>query len=109
MKTEAGTFSVNSSSATILLNDTSFNVKGLFLQTTSPAITGRIATGFTDGVTNRSGPPRSTTYCLTAYSGTTRKVACRSVAGGFSTPGEFTLAFDDFDPAIPFDFIVYGD
>lgn len=109
MKTETGQFLPNSNSVTVLLNDSTMNVKGLFLQVASSSITGSVITGFTDGIKNRSGAPRSTTYCIQAYSGTTLKVAGKSVTGSFSAPGEFTLSFPTFDGLTYIDFMAVGD
>lgn len=109
MKSEVGSFVPNSNSVTVLLNDATLNVKGIFLQVASTSLTGSVITGFTDGVENRSGAPRSTTYCIQGYSGTTLKVAGKSVAGGLSTPGEFTLSFPVFDGLTKIDFTVVGD
>lgn len=109
MKVEVGSFAANSSSVTVLLNDSTLTVKGIVFLNSGSTVSGKVVTGFTDGTTNRSGSPRSTTYCVQAYGGTTQKVAGKSVSGSFSTPGEFTLAFDKFDAAYPIDFMVYGD
>lgn len=122
MKSEAGTFTPNSSSVTVLLNDNTLNVKALFLQIGKNTAVGEGSTGFTDGVTNRSksilinsasrSSRRSTTHCITHYdyiSSTVQAViAGRAVSGSFSTPGQFTLPFDIYS-AIPIDYIVIGD
>lgn len=109
MKVETGQFLPNSTSVTVLLNDSTLNVKGLFLQVASSSIGGGVITGFTDGVKNRSGAPRSTTYCIQVYSGTTLKVAGKSTTGSFSTQGEFTLSFPTYDGLTYVDFTVVGD
>lgn len=124
MKVETGTFSVNSSSATILLEDDTINIKGIFFQIGADSTTvAEESSGFTDGTRNRAKSTlvtsskreskRSTTYCITHYrdvSGTTtRKIAGKIAAGGLSTPGEFAMTFDNYDVNIPIDFTVVGD
>ncbi len=124
MKTEVGTFSLNSSSATILLEDDTLNIKGIYFQvSTNSTTTSEESSGFTDGVRNRSKSTlvsstlreskRSSTYCITHYkdvSGTaTRKIASKVAANGLDTPGEFSLDSDNYDATISIDYWVVGD
>lgn len=109
MKTEVGTFSAGSNNVTVFLNDTTLNVKGIFLQISPLGITSNPTTGFGDGITNRSGCPLDMTYCITAYSGTTNKLAGKTTSTSFSTPGQFSMYFFHYDPSYNIDFMVVGD
>lgn len=123
MKIEVGSFTPNSSTVIVGLNDAALNVKGVYLQIApNSTTTAEESTGFTDGANSRSKSSlvvgtkkeskRSTTYAITHYqdvSGvTTRKIAGKPAVGAFSTPGEFTLTFDNY-AAISIDFMVIGD
>jgi hypothetical protein len=102
MKTEVGSFSANSSSVTVLLNDGTLNVKGIYFLFPN-------GSGFTDGITNRSmqGSNKSTTYCIDCYNGATLQDA--AYATSLSTAGEFTLHFDNYLATVPIYFMVVGD
>lgn len=123
MKTESKSFTPNSSTVVVSLDDPTINVKALFLQVAINSTTSaEESTGFTDGVNARSKSSlvagskkeskRSTTYAITHYqdvSGTvTRKIAGKPAAGAFGTTGEFTLTFDNY-ASIPIDYMVIGD
>lgn len=124
IKVETGTFSINTSSATILLSDDTLNIKGIYFQiSTNSTTTAEESTGFTDGARNRAKSTlvssslkeskRSNVYCITHYkdvSGTaTRKVAAKIPSGGLSTPGEFVIDSDNYDATISIDYMVVGD
>lgn len=122
MKTEVGTLTADNSDVTVILEDDTLNIRGICFEV-SPNSTsvGEASTGFSDGTRNRSKSllvtstkresKRSSTYAITHYkdvSGTTT----RKIAGYItyiSTPGEFTLHFDNYDTAYPIDYFVLGD
>lgn len=103
MKCEVGSFSANSNNVTILLNDSSLNVKGISF------IVPNGGSGFTDGTTNRAmqGTNKSTTYCVNCYNGATLQLA--AYATSLSTAGQFSLHFDNYLVTVPVYFMVYGD
>lgn len=103
MKTEVGSFSANSSGATILLNDSTLNIKGIMFTVPNSG------TGFSDGTRNRSmqGTNKSTTYSVLSYNGTTVQLA--GYITDISTAGQFSLHFDNYLATVPIYFIVYGD
>lgn len=123
MKVEVNTFSLNNSSATILLEDDTINIKGIYFQVAPTSSTGESSTGFTDGTRNRAKSLlvtstqrksyRSNNYCITHYKEVggvpTCKVAAKIATGGLSTPGEFELTVDYFDATINIDYMVIGD
>ncbi len=124
MKIATKSFTPNSTNVTVLLDDDTLVVKGLFLQISPDSTTrGESSTGFTDGTNARSKSllitsskresKRSTTYAITNYqdvSGTTtRKIAGKPAAGAFGTAGEFSLTFDDYDGITPIDYTVIGE
>lgn len=122
MKFEVGSFSANSSTATVLLNDGTLNVKGLFFSVT-PTTTGSAehSSGFDDSSTHRAESTlvdstkhesyRSNAYGITHYrnvSGTTtRKLA--GYVTDLSTAGQFSMNFDNYDASLVIDFVAYGD
>lgn len=123
MKTETGSFSVNTSSITVLLNDDTINIKSIFFQVGKDSTTSaEESSGFTDGVSHRSRSTlisgslkeskRSTAYSIIHYrdvSGvSTRKIAGKVVTGGLSTAGEFEMSFDSYDVNTPIDYMVIG-
>jgi len=103
MKVEVGSFSANSSSVTVLLNDSTLNVKGIYFTVPSGG------SGFTDGTTNRSmqGSTNSTAYCVNCFNGATHQLA--AYATSLSTAGQFSLHFDNFLATVPIYFMVVGD
>lgn len=121
MKVEVGSFTVNSSSVSLTLDDYTLNVKGIFFQVTpSTTSSAEASTGFGDGVSHRSKSIlvdgtkhesyRSSTYDIMHWrnvSGTsTRKLA------GYITSlpqGEINMTFDNYDATLTVDFIAYGD
>lgn len=124
MKVEVGSFTVVSSPTTVLLDDDTINIKGIFFQTSPDSTSqGEASTGFTDGLRHRAKSilvngakresKRSTSYAITHYkdvSGTTtRKIAGKPTATGLQTAGEFEMQFDNFDSNQSIDFMVYGD
>jgi hypothetical protein len=120
-KVEVGSFTVNSGTVSVSLDDYTMNVRGVSFQVTpSTTSSAEASTGFSDGVKNRSKSIlvdstkresyRSTTYAIMHYrnvSGTsTRKLA------GYVTglpQGEINMTFDNYDATLTVDFIAYGD
>lgn len=121
MKTEVGTCTADISDITVILDDDTINIRGIFFQISPTTSTGEASTGFSDGTKNRAKSllvtntkresKRTTSYAITHYkdvSGTTE----RKIAGyltDISTPGEFSMHFDSLDATIPIDFMVVGD
>jgi len=122
MKVEVGSFTANSSTVVILLDDSAMNVKGVCFQVTpSTTSSAEASTGFGDGVKSRSKSIlvdgtkhesyRSSTYSVMHYrnvSGTsTRKLA--GYISSLANTGEIDLTFDTYDGTLTVDYIAYGD
>lgn len=123
MKTEVGSFTPSSANPTILLNDSTLQIKAAWFQICKTASNVNEGTGFDDSVSRRGkytlatstlrDSGRSTSYSMYVKkdSGGSPANAIRGKVdtNGFATAGEMVLAFDSFDNTYTVDFIVVGD
>lgn len=121
MKVEVGSFTPNSASTTVYLNDSSLQIKGIrFRVTKNSTSTVYFSEGFSDGTTNRAASilesstkhesKRSTSNSITHYedvSGTTTLVQA-GVITDISTAGEFSMNWSAYN-ATSVDFEAIGD
>ncbi len=122
MKTECGSFTPSTSGVTLVLDDDSLVVKGVFFQICKNGTNINGSTGFDDSIKHRA------KYCLrdtiedsgrtTSYSMYHKKnsggVATVAVAGkvitnGFANAGEVGMSFDTADTSYSVEFMVVGD
>lgn len=123
MKTEVGSFTPDGENVTVLLNDGDLNVKGLFLSIGQSSTRDEQFDGFSDGTRHRCKGSfttsnmrksyRSTGFSIIYYKdysgNTVREIAGKPAVGGFTTPGQFTMKFDDANLDHSIDFMVVGD
>jgi hypothetical protein len=122
MKTETNSFTPTSGPCTIVLDDDTMNVKGVYFQVRKNGSNVNVGTGFSDSIKNRGGynlddtvqdSQRSTAYCVfnNKLSGGVSTTANRGKvnANGFSATGEIDMTFDNVDNAYTVDFFAIGD
>lgn len=122
MKTEVGSFTPSTSGVTVVLDDSSINVKGVFFQICKDGSNVNGSTGFDDSIKRRGkyalddtvkSSGRSTSYSMyhKYLSGgvATNAVRGKVAANGFATAGEFVTSFDTAVAGFTVDFMVIGD
>lgn len=118
MKVEVGSFTPASATATIVLDDSTINVKFVHFQVSKNGSNVNFSSGFSDSIKNRSAyatynaskkSGRSTTYSIYHYDASTLKLAGKIPSTGFDTAGEFTINFDNYDNTYTVDFVVIGE
>lgn len=121
MKTEAGSFTPQAST-TLVLNDDTMDVKGVYFQIRKNGSNVNVGTGFSDGSANRGGynlddtvkdTGRSTTYSIMSNKNVSgaSTIANRGKvdSGGFSTTGEIQMTFDNVDNSYTVDYFAIGE